>query len=85
MTSLPAARLFLLTWCSTSPEEAQHKLAELIDTFTLEGYRCGLAHAKNIYQTLHSGGCKMLSQGDDCTCFLCQVDKERQSVIEEAK
>lgn len=33
-----------------------------------------LVKVKNIYRKIHSGGCKMHSQGFDCNCFLCQVD-----------
>jgi hypothetical protein len=42
----------------------------------MEGYIRGLTWAKSLYQTLHSGGCRILSLGDNCKCFLCQIEKE---------
>lgn len=42
----------------------------------MEDYIRGLTWAKSLYQTFHSGGCKVLSLGRGCSCFLCQIDRE---------
>lgn len=36
--------------------------------------------AKSIYREMHSGGCRMYSQGEACRCFLCQMDDYLSSV-----
>jgi hypothetical protein len=36
--------------------------------------------AKDIYRTIHSGGCRMFSVGLDCTCFLCLIDEARAAL-----
>jgi len=36
--------------------------------------------AKAKYKELHSGGCRMYSQGENCKCFLCQMDNYRHIV-----
>jgi len=42
----------------------------------MNNYKNGIEKAKNIYRTLHPGGCKILSIGSDgCMCFLCQCDR----------
>lgn len=42
----------------------------------MQNYIRGLTWAKRLYQTLYPGGCKIISLGDDCRCFLCQIDNE---------
>lgn len=34
--------------------------------------------AKAIYRELHSGDCRLLSQGEACRCFLCRVDERKK-------
>ena len=38
----------------------------------------GLEKAKEIYRSIHSGGCDIMTKGDECGCFLCQCDRERR-------
>ena len=33
-----------------------------------------IEQAKEIYQSDHSGGCRILSMGDQCQCVLCRLD-----------
>jgi hypothetical protein len=33
-----------------------------------------LQEAKDAYRKINSGGCRMLSEGQACKCFLCQLD-----------
>lgn len=30
--------------------------------------------AKNVYRQLHPGQCRIVSEGNNCRCFLCRVD-----------
>ena len=39
-------------------------------------YVDGIKKAKEIYRLIHTGGCKIISKGNCCGCFLCQCDKE---------
>lgn len=39
-----------------------------------------LEWTKEVYRGLHIGGCRMLSLGDECNCFLCQIDREITSL-----
>lgn len=50
--------------------------AEMTDKMT--AYCNGLEKAKSIYRVLHPGGCRMLSEGDSCRCFLCQIDEAKR-------
>lgn len=84
MNSIQASYLFLRAWASNAPEEAATKLAQLIDTFTKTAYGLGLDTAKSVYRELHPGQCKMLSQGDECNCFLCQMDNKQKEIQETA-
>lgn len=38
------------------------------------GVRAAIERAKDEYRKDHAGGCKMFSQGNACTCFLCRMD-----------
>jgi hypothetical protein len=38
-------------------------------------WRRALEFAKDKYRERHPGGCKMLSEGDACQCFLCEMDR----------
>jgi len=51
--------------------------SKLVDEFSISGYCIGLERAKEIYRGFYSGGCRMLSQGDHCTCFLCKCDEAK--------
>jgi hypothetical protein len=46
--------------------------------FMLSGILVGFRKAKELFRasTDAKGGCKMLSQGSECKCFLCLVDNE---------
>lgn len=56
-------------------EEDRSYLATLITEYARDGYLRGLQEAKKRYREFHSGGCRMLSQGEECECFLCEIDK----------
>ena len=55
-------------------------LAELIDEFCKQSAYHVLDVAKATYRELHSGGCRMFSEGESCKCFLCEMDKYRQVI-----
>lgn len=42
----------------------------------MDDYERGIEKAKDIYRSIHPGGCRILSKGEGCTCFLCQCDRE---------
>lgn len=58
----------------------------------MSDFRRAIEVAKDIYRQIHSGGCKLLSQGDKCRCFLCRVEaavvdeeeRQRQNAYAEA-
>ena len=74
-----AARLFCLARGRGGDNAAEDTaaLACLIREFALQGFMQGMQRAKEEFR--HSsdsaGGCKMLSLGDACNCFLCRIDK----------
>lgn len=72
-----AAALFLATLSGELSSFDVGRLARLIEEFAVVGYRVGLEEAKGIYRELHPGGCKMLSQGEGCWCFLCRIDNKK--------
>lgn len=80
MNSTQAAYMFLKAWAPTVPEEAVTRLAQLIDVFSKTAYGLGLDTAKGAYRELHPGQCKMLSEGHECKCFLCQMDDKRKEL-----
>lgn len=59
----------LLWWSDMSLEQVR---------FLCSGIVIGLKKAKEIFrESLDSrGGCKLLSKGDECRCFLCLCDVE---------
>jgi len=56
-------------------------LAELIDEFCKQSASHVIEVAKAKYKELHSGGCRMYSQGENCKCFLCQMDNYRHDFV----
>ena len=40
----------------------------------MKDYKNGIEKAKEIYRSIHPGGCRIISKGDSCVCFLCQCD-----------
>jgi hypothetical protein len=42
----------------------------------MDDFKKGIEKAKEIYRTIHRGGCRIISKGDDCDCFLCRCDNE---------
>ena len=40
----------------------------------MDDYKNGIEKAKEIYRSIHPGGCRIISKGDSCVCFLCQCD-----------
>lgn len=63
-------------------DTAVRHLAKRLDKFRTQAYVLALTQAKEEYQKLHSGGCRMPSQGDICECFLCRMDKLRAEAEE---
>ena len=37
-------------------------------------WRSACEEAKEAYRARHTGGCRMLEQGPECSCFLCAAD-----------
>jgi len=40
----------------------------------MDDYKNGIEKAKEIYRSIHPGGCRIISKGDSCVCVLCQCD-----------
>jgi hypothetical protein len=78
MNAIGAARLYLMARGrgGANYEDDLGALTELLTLGAQSGYRTGLEKAKEIYREIHPGGCRMLSQGDACECFLCRCDRE---------
>ena len=86
MNPLAAARLFLLARGRVDNRaEDEAALTALIADYAMSGYQLGLEFATNAYRSRHSGGCKMLSQGDACNCFLCCCDQQKHDALGERK
>lgn len=79
MDAQQVAKLFFLARVPDASQDDAAAYAALLDEFALSGYRQGLEMAKSIYREMHPGGCKMLSQGELCECFLCRCDKAKQN------
>lgn len=60
-----------------TPEENKNHLVHLLNEFGRAGYLQGLTTATHIYKDKHPGGCRTLSEGSDCKCFLCLTDVAR--------
>lgn len=75
-----AANLFLLARGRGGVNEAEDRAAliALLREFGRQGVRVGLEKSKELFResTDATGGCRMLSRGDGCKCFLCAVDAE---------
>jgi hypothetical protein len=41
------------------------------------GVTAALDRAQEEYRKRHSGGCKRITSGDECECFLCVTDRLR--------
>ena len=63
----PLRDMYYRLLCKIDIRKLDEELAmDVVDT---------LEKAKSIHRETHPGGCKILSMGDKCTCFLCQCDK----------
>jgi len=81
ITTIGAARIFLRFRCGGNMgDNVAQDLAELIDEFCKQSASHVIEVAKAKYKELHSGGCRMYSQGENCKCFLCQMDNYRHIV-----
>ena len=58
----------------TSCGQDQKDLGVVLEHVWQQGLMRALVDVKEIYKETNSGGCKMLSKGDACLCFLCRVD-----------
>jgi hypothetical protein len=75
--SIPAAAaMFVMARGRGGPNDREDAaaLSDLLTLYSAEGFRVGLLRAKDVYRALHSGGCRLLSRGDACDCFLCRID-----------
>ena len=61
-----------------SQQEDRDCLVRLLRVFAFQGVKAGLAKAKDLFRdsTDARGGCKMVSSGEKCRCFLCLADNE---------
>lgn len=75
-----AANLFILSRGrgGDTQKEDRDVLIRLLREFAVQGVLIGLKRSKDIFRdsTDAQGRCKLLSQGEECKCFLCLVDKE---------
>lgn len=44
-----------------------------------------ISRLKNFARIRRPGGCRMLSEGADCNCPLCDIDRLQQTIDEQAK
>ena len=58
-------------WYNTSEQEIASRDAKLAATARAEAFKRAMA----IYREIHSGDCRILSVGDACDCFLCEIDR----------
>lgn len=47
----------------------------MLDERYNKGLEDGLILSKEIHRERSPGNCKMFSEGDDCMCFLCEIDR----------
>lgn len=75
-----AANLFILSRGRHGDTEREDRdvLVSLLREFGMQGVLLGLEKSKALFRdsTDAKGGCKLLSQGEACRCFLCLVDNE---------
>ena len=81
------ANLFIMTRGRSGPTEIEDRnvLIAILREVALQGVMIGLRRSQEIFRESSDakGGCKMLSSGEDCNCFLCKIDN--QLSIKEAK
>lgn len=86
MTTNPvgAAGLFLLARGrgGVNAKEDHAALTQLLIEFASTGALAACMRAKKLYRERHSGGCRMLSQGDLCDCFLCAIAAETKDIMD---
>lgn len=63
-------------------DDIAQDLAEVIDDFCKQSAHFAFDSAKECYKELHSGGCRMLTEGDNCQCFLCRIDNYKKIISE---
>ena len=75
--TLVAARMYLVAQgCDPDTFDASAlRLSLVMDEFAKAAIKGSLARAREIYRQMHPGGCRLLSEGDGCRCFLCQLDE----------
>lgn len=52
-------------------------LGRLLSLCFDSGVTAALDRAQEEYRKRHSGGCKRITSGDECECFLCVTDRLR--------
>lgn len=60
---------------SNPDSEYASTLERLVDLAEKLARKDAMDAAVKIYRSLHSGGCRVLSEGEACDCFLCQVQR----------
>lgn len=88
MPKIEATFSMALQWVALAIKNKQYDLAEdtlsdlINQTHALEKFdnveklsNKVIEEVKEIYRSIHPGGCKIISKGIDCGCFLCQCDK----------
>ena len=56
-------------------QEYASTLERLVDLTEKIARKDAMQAAVKIYRSIHSGGCHVLSEGETCHCFLCQVQR----------
>ena len=56
-------------------QESADTLERLVSLTEKLSRKDAMEAAVKIYRSLHSGGCRVLSEGESCDCFLCQVQR----------
>ena len=61
-----------MTSCEQEYADTIERMVDLVQKMVR---RDAMQAAVKIYRSLHSGGCRVLSEGEACDCFLCQVQR----------
>ncbi len=82
MNPIQIARFYLMARGrgNANYEEDLEALTGLLLECGMAGRRGCLEWCKDRYRELHPGGCRLLSQGESCQCFLCQCDEEMKRI-----
>ena len=80
-----AANLYVMTRGRSGDTQMEDRdaLVNLLREFGCQGVLVGLEKARDLFRKSSDarGGCKKLSLGYACECFLCFVDKETEAAL----